>query len=170
MTDASQGPPEKGKGAEIIVKRNLGLSIGLFSESELDLREGIAIFANREGYQFLAEYFRWLAQRSVAENESDLGDHVHLTPHSDCCDEIDFTFDTLTTTNRDVLLTNAQATITARRRGSPIKQFSGIVADLIATFEGYLKGGELRESTIVEINELMVVLDEQLNKIKRLAE
>ena len=71
--------------------------------------QGIAVFANRRGYRFLLAYFRWLAERAIAEADWDPGDHDHLTPHSCLCDEIDFTFDTLTPSNRKAVLRNAGA-------------------------------------------------------------
>jgi hypothetical protein len=158
--------PTKRKDAEIIVKRNYGVN---FREHGIGVRlyEGIAVFANRRGYRFLADYFNWLADRPIAQVDVDPGDHDHLKPHSDYCDEIDFTFDTLTSSNRTKVLHCARASKQARRSGPPIKQFLGLVADMIEFAKEFLKNDDdLRQSTIDEINELITVLKVQRSKLE----
>ena len=166
MKNTALRQPTKRKDAEIIVKRNFGIS-SLFSESGLGLYAGIAIFANRRGYRFLSDYFRWLAERPIARGDLDPGDHVHLTPHSDYCDELDFTFDTLTPSNRTTVLRNARASKRSRRRGTPIKQFTRLVTEMIETLNKFLRNDdEFRQSSIDEIKELIAVLEEKRSQLE----
>jgi len=161
MGKTSHRQPTKRKDAEIVVKRNFGIS-SVFSDNDFGLYEGIAVFANRRGYRFLSDYFRWLAERPIAEIGSDPGDHVHLTPHSPYCDEIDFSFDTLTSSNRNAVLRGAGASRRSRRRGTPIRQFTGLVAEITEFLEDDLRNDdEFRQTTIDEISELMTVIEEK---------
>jgi len=166
MAKKSISMPEKSKDAEIVVKRNFGYG-SLFRRTDFGLYEGISVFANRRGYRFLSDYFKWMAQRTVSESEGDPGDHTHLNPSSTRCDELAFTFDSLTASNRKAVLTNANATKKARRTGSPIKQFKQIFVEIIDSFGSYLNNDdELRKSVMDEIDELIVVLKEKRKQLE----
>jgi len=167
MGKTSRKKPVKRTDAEIVIKRNYGIS-SVFSDTGFGLYEGIAVFANRRGYRFLSAYFRWLAERAIAEADWDPGDHDHLTPHSCLCDEIDFTFDTLTPSNRKAVLRNAGAKKRSRRRGSPIKQFTELVAEIVDFLQGGLKDDQFRHSTINEINQLIDVLEKKRAQLERM--
>ena len=168
MPKKTSQPPQKKDDAEIIVKQNFGLSIGLFSQSGLDFYPGVAIFANRNGCRFLADYFAWLAERPIAtfdRNNSDPGDHVHLTPHSDYGDEIDFTIDTLTPENRRHVLRNAGATKPLRRRGTPIQQFTQLMDEMSTFLNGFCENdANFRETTSNDIKDLVRVLKKTLSQ------
>ncbi len=172
MAKTPAEPPTKLKDAEIIVKRNFGLS-SVFNQGSPDLHSdwytGIAIFANRRGYRFLADYFRWLTERPIAESDWDQGDHVHLTPHSGVCDEIDFTFDTLTARNRSRVLRNAGVTKSSRRCGTPITQFSAFVSDMLEHFGSFLTNDQtFRQSTIDELDGLISVLEKERSRLENM--
>lgn len=150
--------PKKRKGVEIFVKRSFRLSF----DTDCTIREGMAIFANRKGYRYLSEYFRWLAKRPLANIDGDPGDHVHLTPHSPLTDDMGFTFDTLTPSNRKEVLQNAKAKKRFRRHGTPIAQFAEFVADIVQTMRTYLKNDdEFRDATISDISHLIDVLEQK---------
>ena len=165
-------PPRKRVNAEIIVKHNFGLGGSFPSERTLEFYLGIAIFANRRGYRFLADHFAWLAKRPIAafsQENLDPGDHVHLTPDSDYGDEVDFTFDTLTPENRSHLLENAGATRQLRRRGTPFQQFTQLV-DEMGTFinEFCETGDDFRKETISDIEALINVLENKVAHLKNM--
>jgi hypothetical protein len=141
----------------------------VFAASGSWVYQGIAVFANRRGYRFLSDYFRWLAERPISEIDGDPGDHDHLTPRSPLCDEMDFSFDTLTKTNRDVVLRNARVNSRSRMRGSPIRQFTRLFRELTGFLDGYLKGDAvLRRATIREIEKLIAVLEKKRAELKDL--
>lgn len=170
MAKKSLTQPTKRKDAEIIVKRSFGLS-SMFSDGDPNLHSywytGVALFANRRGYRFLADFFRWMAERPISESEGDPGDNVHLTPKSELCDEIDFTFDTLTPHNRNIVLQNANTTKISKRRGTPIRQFSNLVSEMMSHFNGFLLNDEVfRHSTVDEINELIAVLEKERSRLE----
>lgn len=172
MPKKTNQPPQKKDDAEIIVKHNFGLSIGLFSRSGLDFYPGIAVFANRKGCRFLADYFTWLAERPIApfdRNNFDPGDHVHLTPHSDYCDEIDFTFDNLTPENRRHLLRKAGATKKSRRRGTPIQQFTQLFDEMATFLNQFCENDvDFRTTTINDIDDLIGILKNKLSHLKKM--
>lgn len=160
--------PTKRSDAEIILKRNFGLG-SMFSDGNISLYEGISIFANRRGYRFLSDFFRWLAERPTTECDTDPGDHVHLIPTSSCSDDIAFSFDTLTLRNRNKVLRNAKATKHLRRWGTPFRQFTGLVAEIAESLEGYLKNDQqFRRTTIQEIDALVAVLEEKRTQLERM--
>ena len=169
MPKKTSQPPRKRANAEIIVKHNFGLGI---SSGGLEFYLGIATFANRSGYRFLADHFTWLAKRPIvalSRENFDAGDHVHLTPHSDYCDEIDFTFDTLTPGNRRQVLRNAGVTKRSRRHGTPIQQFTQLVNEMGTFINSFCENdAEFRKATINDINELMSVLKDKLSHLKKM--
>ena len=168
MSEMSQRPPRKRKDAEIIVKRNFGRGSPI-SDNGIDLYEGIAVFANRRGYRFLSEYFRWLAERPIAEIDTDPGDHIHLSPHSPCCDEIGFSFDTLTPSNRRAVLRHAGAGERSRRCGTPIRQFMQLFTEITQAFQEQLSNeDEFRQTTIDEIKELVSVLEQERARLENM--
>ncbi len=166
-------PPRLGSRAEFVVKHNFGLST-LFSRDDGggDFHLGIALFANRKGYRFLADYFRWLAKRPIADFCEDLpdpGDHVHLTPYSDCSDEIDFTFDTLTPENRSCVLTNAGASSQQSRCGSPYRQYAQLVDEMGAFVNPWCENDDaLRQEITGDLEKLLGVVEKQLAHLQQI--
>lgn len=168
MAKSTHFEPTREKDAEIIVKRNFGFG-SAFNNGSFGLYEGIAIFANRKGYRYLSGFFLWLAERPIDKINGDPGDHVHLNLQSKRSDEIDFTFDTLTSSNRTEVLQNAGASKSSRRQGTPIAQFIGIFTDIIQTYESYLKNDEeFRESTIADIDMLISTLQEKRSQLEQM--
>jgi hypothetical protein len=161
--------PKKHKDAEIILKTFVDGST-LFRTSGMGLCLGIAIYANQRGYRFLADYFKWLAERPFSEHpvsSVDPGDHVHLTTDSGLSDEIDFKFDTLTNANRKIVLRNAGATKRLQRRGSPMKQFARVIVESLECFGWWFKvDAKMRQATIKEIDELIDVLKKQRSRLR----
>lgn len=130
----------------------------------------ISVFANPAGYRWLSDFFRWLAERPpvFGPDDGDPGNHIHLRDTSAPCnyalsDETDWTFDTITDENREVLLSAPGMAPEARLRGSPLHMFAAFLRQMAGSGSPlpYLEPGPaMREIADLQLAaaELMVAL------------
>jgi hypothetical protein len=94
---ATLAPPKGRKGAELIVKANVGLNVTEGS-SGLEVLGGVFILGNRAGYRWLADYCAWRAERIDEEDlfySGDPDDHDHLASHAPVNEELSDEFDVM---------------------------------------------------------------------------
>lgn len=130
--------PKKEEPIEIFVKHNWLIGTGFddagkdddTESSENLIRYGVAVFANRSGYRYLADHFLGMSNSVPGVSEWDPGDHHHLTPNSTVSDEIEFTTDLVTRGNRATVLRASGSSDATAYRGSAVEQLTSFVAAL----------------------------------------
>ena len=186
----ADSPPPPIAGAEVFLRTSFRERTVLDCSDESDeaspdeaspgegLIPGVYIYANRQGYSWLAGLFAWLAARDVSPfaGGPDPGCPVAIydLPDApwvyDLSDHLDLEFETLCDENRDAILQATGFTRENRKLGSPVRQFQTTAARLIRHVKrfGAEDAEECYGQLLSEMRELRRILDEGLSDIAKL--